>query len=241
VKHYLLTRSAYGPRVPLEVNRRRLDILRGVTARSLAAQTQRDVTWLVLIDPRDPLLTERMAVLESVGLPLLTAPAGSLVRDHIKDRPQGPWARSIDWSGPVLTSRIDDDDAYMPWALAAFQEKGEEREAHRGARMVWVLPLGFRVAAGRLNQRSDMGSQFATLYAPRGDRTTIMDINHTSASQLAPVRVASEAPAWLWLRHELARSANSGASQRHRDRMRPVPKAIRREFPVDWDLIEALA
>jgi hypothetical protein len=39
VKHFVLTRSAYGPEWSVEANRRRLEITRAVTAASLAAQT----------------------------------------------------------------------------------------------------------------------------------------------------------------------------------------------------------
>jgi hypothetical protein len=107
MRHYLLTRSAYAPDVPLEVNRKRLALTRGVLARSLAAQTFRDVTWVVMVDEADPLYDERVDALRSAGLPLILAHPGDIVRNDVHDLPWGPWAQNLDWSGPVLTTRID--------------------------------------------------------------------------------------------------------------------------------------
>ena len=57
-----MTRSAYGPAWSLEANRRRLAVTRAVTARLMGLQADRDWTWIVLLDERDRLLEERMAV-----------------------------------------------------------------------------------------------------------------------------------------------------------------------------------
>jgi hypothetical protein len=241
VRHYLLTRSAYAPDLPLEVNRARLAITLGVTARSLVAQTRRDVTWLVLIDETDPLLAERTAALASSGLPLILAPAGDIVRTGIHDQPWGPWARHIDWSEPVLTTRLDDDDAIAPWVLATYRARTDEwmhRRARR--RIVWVLPTGWRLWNGKGNRRDDMVSQFSSLYAPAGDHATIMDINHTRARKLAGIQAVSREAGWLWTRHATTRSDDSRASQLDRDKMTPVPAAVKREFDVDWALLDGL-
>lgn len=240
MKHYLLTRSAYGPDVPLDVNQRRLDLLQGVTVRSLAAQTERNVTWLVLIDPRDPLLDERTKVLESAGLPLILATAGSLERSLPKDRPKGSWAEHIDWSESVMTSRLDDDDAIAPWVLFRFHDNGLARERKRGRRIVWIMTDGWRVARGKAARRHDPVAQFSSLFAPFGDHATIMDINHTSVARLGIVRQASPEPAWLWLRHADTRSVNSRSFGYQGETMRPLTKTIRATFDVDWELIEGL-
>ena len=87
MRQYLLTRSAYSRSLPIDRNRARLALLQGVTARSLAAQTQRDVTWLVLLDPTDPLLEPRKEAIRSAGLPVLFAPAGLLIRTSRHDNP----------------------------------------------------------------------------------------------------------------------------------------------------------
>ncbi len=244
MRHYLLTRSAYGPDVPLELNRYRLDLLRGVTSRSLASQTFRDVTWLVLTDPADPLKEERERVLWSSGLPFLTADAGNTERTDRRDRPWGPWHDHIDWSDATLTTRIDDDDAFAPWALSAFHDhaqrwiEGGRRYSRR--RRIMTLPVGFRVSSGKVNPRIDRVNQFTSLYAPRGDRVCIMDMNHTNQRRLAVIIEISKAPGWLWLRHDGARSAQSRASQRDKEQMQPISAAIKECFDVDWNLIESL-
>lgn len=241
MRHYLLTRSAYAPTVPIALNRKRLALTRGVTARSLAAQTLRDVTWVVMVDDKDPLYAERVEVLRSAGLPLILAPPGNIVRDAVHDVPWGPWSENLERDGPTLTTRIDDDDAFAPWVFETVRRKAEEwtrRQPRR--RLVLILPCGWRVASGRINERHDRVSQFSTLYAPRNDQGTVMDMNHTRVRKLGRLGVVSVQPGWLWLRHEATRSRNSRASMNDRDHMVHIPDQVRRQFPVDWDLIEAL-
>jgi hypothetical protein len=242
VRHYLLTRSAYGPDVPIEVNRYRLELTRGITSRSLASQTYQDVTWLVLTDPADPLKEERERVLWESGLPFLTADAGSIERTNRYDRPQGPWHAHLDFSDATLTTRIDDDDAFAPWALSAFRDHAERYLGmrRRRNRRIFTLPIGYRVSSGKANLRRDRVNQFTTMYAPRGDRCCIMDRNHTGQNRLAHLIDISHAPGWLWLRHDGARSAESRASNRDKHLMEPISEAVRDCFDVDWGLIASL-
>jgi hypothetical protein len=241
VRHYLLTRSAYGPDVPIEVNRYRLELTRGITSRSLASQTYQDVTWLVLTDHADPLKEERESVLWESGLPFLTADAGSIERTARTDRPWGPWSDHIDWSEPTLTTRIDDDDAFAPWALSAFRDHAERYAVrHRRIRRIFTLPIGFRVSGGKVNPRRDRANQFTTMYAPRGDRKCVMDINHTGQRKLAHMVDISTAPGWLWLRHDGARSAMSRASNLDKHLMEDISPEVRECFDVDWELIASL-
>lgn len=236
MRHYLLTRSAYGPQVPLDVNRRRLELLRAITARSL--RSARDVTWLVLVDPADALLDERTEVLRSAGLELVIGDAGKMVRDHRYDRPWGPWAHGIQWGEPTLTTRIDDDDAFAPWALERVRSEADALTDRR--RVLLVLPTGWRLNGPCANVRRDPVSQFTSLWAPRNDRTTVMDMNHTSAARLARRVIQLDTPpAWLWLRHPDARSRESGATRQHLDAMEPIGDELRRSFDIDWEWYEA--
>lgn len=239
MRHYLLTRSAYGPDVPLDVNRRRLELLRGITVRSLASQTTRDVTWLVMVDHDDPYLASRMDAFGESGLPVIYAPAGRLVRDHRFDRPWAAWSKYLVRDGPTLTTRIDDDDAFAPWTLERFRQRSEQWALTlRGRRrVVWTMPHGVRVNGGRYNLREDWKNQFTSLYAPLNDTTTVMDINHTSVNKLARLRAIETPPAWLWNRHELARSSHSGATMKDIDDMIPVDAAVRSAFDIDWALV----
>lgn len=233
MRHYVLTRSAYGPAYPIEANHWRLDLLRGITARSLAAQTERRWTWLVLVDEADPLLAERVAILRSVGVEVVLVHDPSIARTGIADAPQGRWADFIEWDEGVLTTRLDDDDALGPKALGALQA------AATGARgrVVWVLPSGFRVADGRVNAMWHPKSQFVSLQVPANDRATIMDTSHLRTAALARPRIASPTPQWLWVRHREARTESGPSSQRGRSRMRRISDDLRRTFDVDWELL----
>lgn len=241
VRHYILTRSAYGPEFPPQDNERRLRLLEGITAPSLRAQTTRDLTWLALIDPADPLLERRRLAFESAGLPVILAPAEDLERSGILDRPQGPWAQHITWDDDVLTTRLDDDDAFAPWAM----ERVQTAAARSRDRTVWTLPAGYRVV-GRYSYRIHWPlAQFVTLHVPAGDRATVYDVSHTAFADLGPMIPASEEPAWIWVRHRLMRSRvdvgshtkRMGRTERPRQRLTP---ALRAAFPVDWRLIESL-
>ena len=239
MRHYILTRSAYSPTMRLRDNQRRVDFLRGVTAASLRAQTTRNLTWLVLIDPADPLLAERCAAVESAGLPCIIEPAGKMEREGIHDRPYGPWAEHITWDGVTLTTRLDDDDALAPYALARVQRAA----AVPTESVVWTLPIGYRIV-GRYAFRIDWElAQFGTLQAPAGQRRTIFDVSHQLAGNLAPLRPATRDPAWLWVRHRHTRSRLNVGRQtmingRAEGRAKHVTAELRAIFPIDWPLVE---
>ena len=209
MRQYLLTRSAYSRSLPIDRNHARLALLQGVTARSLAAQTQRDVTWLVLLDPSDPLLEPRKEAIRSAGLPVMFAPAGRLIRTSRHDKPAGPWSRHVDWSDAVLTSRLDDDDALAPDALASVRLAAEACPESA----VWVFGSGWWVVRGRAELRRDPLAPFSSLFAPLGDRRTIMDAHHALVGRLAPVREAAAGPAWMWVRHAATRSLRARPDQ----------------------------
>lgn len=237
--HYILTRSAYGPTVPLRDNQRRIDLLRRVTAASLRAQTTQHLTWLVLIDPADPLLDKRREAVESAGLPCIIAPAGKMERAGIHDRPWGPWADHIEWGDTTLTTRLDDDDALAPYALARVQRAAAQQHDP----VVWTLPVGYRIVGSRAFRIEWPLAQFGTLQAPPGERRTIFDKSHQLAGDLAPLRAATNDPAWLWVRHGLTRSRLDVGRQtklngRAEGRPTRITPQIAATFPVDWTLIQ---
>jgi len=239
VRHYILTRSAYGPATRLRDNQRRIDFLRNVTAASLRAQTTRNLVWLVLIDPADPLLAQRREAIESAGLPCIIAPAGKMERTGIHDRPWGPWAEHIEWGDTTLTTRLDDDDAIAPFAMARVQRAA----AAQGEPVVWTLPVGYRIVGPRAFRIDWPLAQFGTLQAPPGQRRTIFDKSHQLAGELAPLRPATRDPAWLWVRHKLTRSRLNVGRQtmlngRSEGNAKRITPELRAEFPVDWALIE---
>jgi hypothetical protein len=243
MRHYILTRSAFGPGTPPAANRRRLALLEGVTVPSLRAQTNRDVTWIVLVDPRDVLVKARIAAIESAGLPCIIRPAGNMLRRGGADRPQTPrWAANIDWTdGPILTTRLDDDDAFVPETLAWIRLAAAS--VPPTSRIVWTLPAGWRVA-GRLVERVTYPvPMFCTLQVPVDrKRQVINDVSHLSAAKLAPMHVATDEPAWLWVRHDLTRSHQNmrpGFSIGGLGMEEPT-RELKARFPIDWDLVESL-
>jgi hypothetical protein len=200
------------------------------------------VTWIVLIDEDDPLYDERVDVLRSAGFPLELRPPGSLERvDSQRDRPFGPWCDYLDFSESVLTTRIDDDDAFAPWALQRVRHLADAWDARfqnrRGRRRLWVLADGYRVKDGKANPRHDTRNQFATMYAPRNDRASVMDMNHTSSHRLGQVIAVRSEPAWIWLRHDEARSNGSGATNSRPESLMPITDEMRNAFDIDWSLV----
>lgn len=242
VRHYVLTRSAYGPEVAADERARRLALLEGVCAASLRAQTERDVTWVVLVNPRDPELRQRTKAIESSGLDTVIRSAGNMTTRGGRDRPWSRrWAMCIEWNhGPVLTSRLDDDDALVPEALAWVRAAAEA--VHPRERVVWTLPSGWRVA-GRLVERVTYPvPMFSTLQVPAPMRQTIYDASHLGAARLAPMRVATDEAAWLWIRHDMTRSNDNmrqGFSMAGAD-MEPLSPTLKARFAIDWDLVTAL-
>jgi hypothetical protein len=213
VRHYVLTRAHRGPDYPLDANRRRIELLRGITARSLAAQGT-DWTWLVYVHPDDPLREERLDAFRSAGAPVVPLASAEEVD------------AAIDWSEPVLTTRIDDDDAF---AGDAFQR------LHRAAgrlrrRTVLVFPNGVRTNEGLCQPIIHMRNAWSSCFAPAGDHAHIRQVVHPKISALAPIVFVDHKPAWLWVRHQDAESGFRRATDFIDDQMRAL-------FPVDWDLL----
>lgn len=243
MRHYVLTRSAYGPGWASDANRRRLAITAGVTVEMMRRQTRRDWTWLVLFDRRDELLAERMAVFESAGVPVVpilwmpTAIAAAPWDKHGARTNQiqkiaatayrAPWAQGI---GPrdeqVLMTRLDDDDGLATDAL--------ERMAHAARRLTrraaLMLPMGYRVWAGRSSLVRHDRNAMHTLSTPAGDELVVYDYGHMRVHASMPVVRVDERPGWLWVRHQDTISGWKRAT-------RPITLRLRQEFPIDWSLL----
>ncbi len=243
MRQYVLTRSAFPPALwSLADNRARLAVTRAVTAPLMAAQTLRDWTWIVLLDPRDPLLAERVATYEAAAptfCPLLwTAP------DERRDRrPRqalaadayhgAPWRSLV---GPaddtVLLTRIDDDDGFAPDAL------GWIREAAEGIaeRTILVLPSGVWLSRGAYVDVIHRRNAWQTLVTPPGDEGCVYGYPHTKP--IAPVRMLERRWGWVWVRHEASISGRSFPrgymAPGWRGNPRPIPREVRQAFPLDW-------
>jgi len=227
VRHYVLTRSAYGPAWDIAANRRRLEITRAVTAKLMAQQTAKRWTWVVLLDERDPLLKERISLYRASApafIPLLRTsgiddPSRRASADY-----RAPWRAQL---GPaddqVLMTRLDDDDGFAPTALLRYQLAA--RKDHR--RQVLMFPMGVRLWDGRYSLVRHERNAMHTLVTPPGDELCVYDYGHTKVRETVRTFTVDKVPAWLWVRH---RDTLSG----HRQGDRPIVPFIRKLFPADW-------
>lgn len=243
MRHFVLTRSAYGPDWSLEANRRRLAITRAVTATLMLQQTNRDWTWVVLFDERDPLLEEREAVFRESApafTPILWQPTEiaaapwdpgahrtNVIQRIAATAYRGPWVNALgDRDELTLTTRIDDDDGFSPTALARIAA------AARGcdARTILMQPIGYRVWQGRASRVEHGTNAMHTLATPAGDRMTVYDYGHRRAEEVAPIVTVDRRPAWLWVRHQDTISGWRKADS-------PIDDRVRQLFPIDWATI----
>lgn len=243
MRHYVLTRSAYGPAWDAAANRRRLEVTRAVTARLMAAQGSASWTWVVLLDVRDPLLAERRALYASAApafIPLeWRHPGDTDVVPTVQSSIARSRAAAADYAAPwraalgpaddqVLMTRLDDDDGLAPDAIARYQAAARRTNK----RTVLMLPKGVRVWSGRYTEVRHERNAMHTLVTPPGDRLCVYDYGHTKPGVAAPVITVDERWGWLWVRH---RDTISG--WRRADAA--LTPRVRAAFPIDWRALEA--
>lgn len=244
MRQYLLTRSSFGPAWDLRANTRRLAVTRAVTARCMAHQTERDWTWIVLLDERDPNLRARMTVYEAaaprfvpiVRVPKEPPPRDRLIRQRIAAADyKAPWRDAI---GPaddtVLMTRLDDDDGLAPDAMARF------RAAAGVQRAALMLPVGVWVYGNRYAVVRHPVNAMHTLVTPPGDSGVVYDYSHVKVASAAPVTVVDEEWGWIWVRH-IDTISGRGVPRRWGS-MRPAPitRKVHDAFPVDWTTLARL-
>jgi hypothetical protein len=224
---HVLTRSAYGPDWDIEANQRRLAVTRAVTAATLRAQTDRDWALHVLIHAEDPFRSERIALYESVGVPLrvLFTDARGTPQEVAMKGYRAPWRAGIG-RGLVAMMRLDDDDGLTPDALARLRPVAAKAKA----RMALIFPSGIRVWAGRYTAVRHASNAMQTLVTPIGDAATVYDYLHRKVRKHAFVRFVDRNPAWLWYRHPDTISGWRMAFQ-------PVDDYVRGLFPIDWSVV----
>lgn len=235
MRHYVLTRSVYGPEWSPEENARRLAITRAVTVPLMAAQTSHNWTWVVALHPDDPLIGQRREAFRSAAAryhELLWSPGGPSTPDDVAFRAYRavPWSSAI---GPrdeaILQTRLDDDDGLAIDAIARFQK--DIRLSILPA-MVLMFPRGVRVWDGRYSIVRHTSNAMHTLITAAGNPLGVYDYPHTRASRAAPVRMLGSRLGWLWVRH---RDTISGWHQADK----PLCSGIRSAFPIDWQALEA--
>lgn len=234
MRQFVLTRSAYGSAWDLEANRRRLAMTRAVTVPSMAAQTSKRWEWLVAIDISDPLATERMALFESAGVPVRFVEVRSTADRAAAavEAYRAPWSEVIGHRhDTVAMTRLDDDDALAPWAMA----KIGRAAAGTTTRTVLIMPRGVRVFEGRITLVTHESNAMHTLVTPPGDTLHVYAYGHRDVTgrkgkpKPAPVKRIDTRLAWVWSRHADTISGWHEAAY-------PLMDAVRDLFPIDWSI-----
>lgn len=209
-----MTAAYRGPDYPRDANARRIALCRGITARSLAAQPP-GWTWIVYVHPDDPLREDRLNAFRSAGAPVV--PVGG------NDEAEAV----IDWSGPVLTTRIDDDDAF---AGDAFERLYAALCPHTEP-TAYMFPVGYLVRGSRVALHMHGRNAWSSLYAPPGFREHIRQVQHQRIPGRYPVVTVDNDPAWLRVSH-----VDNSRPTGHRARL-PITRSIMARFPIEWDLL----
>lgn len=241
VKHYVLTRAAYGPVWDLRANRRRLEVTRAVTAPLMAAQTDRDWTWVVLLDVRDPLISDRRAAFAAAAPSFVgvdwsppSAPKAAPWDRHAGETTtvqriaaeayRAPWRATIGAGDePLMMTRLDDDDGLAPDAIARYRAAA----AKVAGRAILMLPAGVRVWRERYSVVRHERNAMHCLVTPAGDDLCVYDYGHAKCQRAAPIVMVDQRWGWIWVRHRDTISGWKRAEKR-------LDPAVRSAFPVDW-------
>ena len=179
MRHFVLTRSAYGPAWDPASNARRLALTRGVMVRTLAAQTNRDWNLVVLLDDDDPLRAERLAAFRGCGRPVIV----------IK------WKSPVGGGVPVFTGTLDDGQGKR--LLRAKFKSLDDRQAPHLLRRGIVEPPAARGAftvRAAVAYRAYKVDWAGAIDASRGGvlMTRLDDDDGLAPTTLARVRAAAE-------------------------------------------------
>lgn len=268
MQHFVLTRAAYAPSIPLEVNQYRLDVLVGITARSLAMQTNKDWTWAVMVHREDPLLAKRKHAFRAAGVPVY------FIYWEEKFLPKGPefhiqteWGDSyrtrigtagwntITTSGhlwgrilpigetPLLMTRMDDDDAMFPTMLE--RVRGAADKTKGTARTTFSHPVGICVFDGKYSLYWHPSNMMTSTMTWPPDMFTAYEAPHMSIYQFGQVETVDQEVAWAYIRHAEAISydKNQSGMKLYRDKPNiigyPIDDNLRSLLPIDWSLLGA--
>jgi hypothetical protein len=209
--HYMLIQSAY---TDAGLSARRLEITKHSCLPSLRYQALKPIVHVV-VNPVDPLLSERRAVFESSGC-------------EVEFIDRDTWRLyGEDWELPAVhkvVSRMDDDDVIA----AEFCQSTNDAAPDTEAALVW--PSGYvfwRSAAFSLRHP---GNQFVSLATADHDPH---EVGHWKFCQQWPTRVVSDKPGWIWIRHGDAVTSTIG-----KYRQRRVNRIDSQRIPINLRAID---
>lgn len=198
--HFLITRfnipvsfKGSEKRLSPEWLDRRFELFERYCLPSVASQTTRDFTWLVLMDSQTPpRFQERLNRCQS-SFPLRTVLVEDSWRDSLLREVASllsPGARHI------LTARLDSDDAIGRRFMESVQEAARGKDSG-----VFLFPRGFVLHQGRLYVRDYPANPFASLLEASPGFKTVLQATHDRLGTLAAVTNVSEEPSWLQVIH----------------------------------------
>ena len=201
-KHYILTRfnvGLYGPDSQAAVGpdqwmEHRLRLFESFTVPCLAKQSCQDFTWLVLIDRRTP--DRYMDILEGISRPatkvIYPVESGNAWIEHFEP---GDY--------DLVTTRIDNDDAFHIDAVAAIQQMWRSSRPLNGKPWVIVFPYGLilELAGRRIIGMEYWYNNCPTLVEPRSGAQTVWRWDHSNIPQEIEHRYIKDKPYWLQVVH----------------------------------------
>lgn len=223
--HFLITRfnipvpfKGSENRLRPEWLERRFELFERFCLPSVASQSTRDFTWLVLVDAETP--SRFLTRLDGCrrAFPLRPLRVDGSWRDLLREEVTGllpPGARH------VLTSRLDSDDAVGVRFIESVRGAAQARDSG-----VFLFPRGFVWHEGRLYLRDYPLNPFATMLEPLQGFKTVFQADHNDLADSGEVVYLSEEPSWLQVVHG-GNASNSLAGLRVWD----APKSLTAAFP----------
>lgn len=201
-RHYVLTRfndGLYGPkpRVPTPPDEwmdHRLSLFTAFTVPSMMEQTCQEFTWLVLMDARTP--RRYIEEIESFRYPNLKL---------IHATETGPkWSQAIvpgDYD--LLTTRLDNDDAFHRDAIGALQQAYRAQRSQRARPWVMVFPFGLimHLASHELSVMEYWLNNCPTLVADGREGRTVFQWRHDEIPPEVAKCYIKDRPYWLQIVH----------------------------------------
>lgn len=173
--------------------RERVELFQRFTIPSVAAQTARDVHWVVYLDPESPVwLVERMQTWrdQSLLVPLhRAAPTPSDLAADVRT----VVGRS---EGPVITANLDNDDG-----LAVDFVRRLQLAPARGPRNAVYLTRGLVLSGEKVYLRTDKLNAFCAVRETLEDPITCWVDWHNRLPLRMPVVQLAGAPGWLQVVH----------------------------------------
>jgi hypothetical protein len=202
LRHYILTRfntGLYGPNpktrtLPEEWMDHRMRLFTTITLPSMAAQTCQDFTWLVLMDRQTPERYVRTLEREACRNMKIT---------YLEpDQPR--WLRDFaPGQYDLVTTRIDNDDAFHRDAVKAIQDVWRARHGQQAKPWLIVFPFGLilDLADRRMWVMEYWFNNCPTMVEDSHSPRTVYRWQHSEIPPEVPRHYAKDKPYWLQVIH----------------------------------------